>query len=148
MKEKLINFWRQNETKTVLAIGLVLVSLISFQAGYLKGQSGEEGPVVVEKNTECPLPQVNKNESIETTEKFVVTNQKEVISKEKELVSEQIQGNAENIKCLYVGSKNSNKYHLPNCRWAKNIKPENLICFSSLEEVQKKGYQPDKNCIK
>jgi hypothetical protein len=50
--------------------------------------------------------------------------------------------------CAYTGSKNSNKYHLPSCRWAKNIKPENRVCFSSEDEAKLKGYQADKNCIK
>jgi len=38
--------------------------------------------------------------------------------------------------CLYVGSKNSDKYHSPDCKWAKKIKPENLICYKSEEEVK------------
>jgi len=42
----------------------------------------------------------------------------------------------------FVGSKNSNKYHPPDCRWAKQIKPENQIWFSSHEEAKAKGYTP------
>jgi len=37
--------------------------------------------------------------------------------------------------CLYVGSKNSDKYYKPDCKWAKKIKPENLVCYHSEEEV-------------
>ena len=45
-----------------------------------------------------------------------------------------------NEKCAFVGSKNSNKYHLPSCAFAKRIKPENLVCFTSKEEAEKRGY--------
>jgi micrococcal nuclease len=38
--------------------------------------------------------------------------------------------------CLYVGSKNSNKYHTPRCKWSKRIKPQNLVCYMSEEEVK------------
>ncbi len=45
-----------------------------------------------------------------------------------------------------VASKNSTKYHLPSCSGAKNIKPENLITFSSIAEAEKAGYQKAANC--
>lgn len=38
--------------------------------------------------------------------------------------------------CLYVGSKNSDKYYPPECRTARRIKPENQLCFTSEEEVR------------
>lgn len=49
---------------------------------------------------------------------------------------------------VYVGSKNSNKYHLPSCRWVAKIKPENQVWFSSEEEAQNKGYKPCATCLK
>jgi len=48
----------------------------------------------------------------------------------------------------FVGSKNSNKYHLPSCRFAKKIKPENQVWFSSKEEAESKGYKPCGTCMK
>jgi endonuclease YncB( thermonuclease family) len=36
----------------------------------------------------------------------------------------------------------SDKYHLPNCRWAKRIEPGNLIKFHSVEEARQAGYKP------
>lgn len=38
--------------------------------------------------------------------------------------------------CLYVGSKNSKLYHDLDCKYAKKIKPENLICYKTEEEVK------------
>lgn len=46
--------------------------------------------------------------------------------------------------CLYVASKNSKIYHKPECKWAKKIKEENLICFHSEEELE--GYSPASSC--
>lgn len=46
----------------------------------------------------------------------------------------------------YVGSKRSNKYHYPSCRWAKKIKPYNLVTFQSVKKAQEAGYVPCKVC--
>ena len=40
----------------------------------------------------------------------------------------------------FVGSKNSNKYHVCDCRYAKKIKSENLICLSNKGEAESRGY--------
>jgi hypothetical protein len=45
-----------------------------------------------------------------------------------------------------VASKSGTKYHLPTCSGAKNIKPENIITFSSREEAEAAGYTPAANC--
>lgn len=46
----------------------------------------------------------------------------------------------------YVGSITSNKYHYPDCKWAKTIQPEKLIGFSSVKEAREKGYIPCPVC--
>jgi methylphosphotriester-DNA--protein-cysteine methyltransferase len=46
----------------------------------------------------------------------------------------------------YVGSKNSNKYHNPDCKWAKKISPKNLVTFKTAEEALAAGYVPCKVC--
>ena len=47
----------------------------------------------------------------------------------------------------YVGSKNSNKYHKPDCRWVKKISKENLIYFETKEEAEENNYIGCKTCI-
>jgi micrococcal nuclease len=42
----------------------------------------------------------------------------------------------------YVGSTKSNKYHYPECRWAKKISPANEIWFSGSEDAINQGYLP------
>jgi len=46
----------------------------------------------------------------------------------------------------YVGSSQSNKYHRPDCVWAKKISPANLVTFKSPEEARRRGYVPCKVC--
>ncbi len=42
----------------------------------------------------------------------------------------------------FVGSVKSNKYHYPNCEWAKRIKPENEIWFTSSDDARSQYYVP------
>jgi len=41
-----------------------------------------------------------------------------------------------------VGSVDSNRYHLPFCRWAKKIAPERQIWFSDPKDAKSRGYVP------
>lgn len=45
-----------------------------------------------------------------------------------------------------VGSKNSDLCHLSTCRYAKTIKPENMVWFSSAAEAKAAGYKPCGTC--
>lgn len=45
-----------------------------------------------------------------------------------------------------LGSKNSDKYHLPDCPGAKQISEKNAIWFDSIEAAEKAGYKPAANC--
>jgi len=51
------------------------------------------------------------------------------------------------IGTKFVASKKSDKYHRCDCRYAKRIKPENLVCFHSREDAEKEGYLPCSVCI-
>lgn len=46
----------------------------------------------------------------------------------------------------FVGSKNSNVYHRPECKWAKEIAPHNRVWFSSGTEARQRGYRPCRVC--
>jgi len=52
----------------------------------------------------------------------------------------------ETTEYLYVGSVNSNKYHYPDCQYAKNIKEENQIWFIDEQDAQNQGYIPCGSC--
>jgi len=47
----------------------------------------------------------------------------------------------------FLGSKNSNKYHIPKCEWAKRIKAKQRIWFKTEAEAKKKGYSAH-SCLK
>jgi hypothetical protein len=133
MNSKIKDFWQKYEYKIILSVGFILVAVISFEAGILRGQEMKQNPLVIEKpavdNLSGQKPPEGQNLPSEA---------------KNEPNKDQLQPQ----KCAYVGSKNSNKYHLLTCRWAKNIKPENLVCFSDENQAKSRGYQPDKNCIK
>ena len=135
-KTKTKDFWEKYEYKVVLFLGFILVSAISFEAGILQGNKIKNDPIIIEK----PVESGNNNQAVQG-----VSQSQNLASEGKnkdDSVSAQLQD------CALVGSKNSNKYHLPTCRWAKNIKPENIVCFSDENDAKSKGYLLDKNCIK
>lgn len=47
---------------------------------------------------------------------------------------------------IVVASKNGTKYHYPWCAGGQQIKEENKIWFSTIEEAKKAGYSPASNC--
>jgi len=137
MKTKILNFLRNNETKIVLILGFILVSSLSFGAGFWQGKRAPESPLIIEKASLSSKIEPQGPQSSSSAKD--ITPAQNIASAGNSTVPQ---------NCAYVGSKNSNKYHLPTCRWAKQIKPENLVCFKTLEEANAKGYLPDKNCIK
>lgn len=136
MARKIRDFFKKHESKIILAVGLILVSVVSFETGILKGRELKENPIVIETSAQQPAVAENATAQKENPA------QNSVPENEKSSLGESVQN------CAFVGSKNSNKYHLPSCRWAKQIKPENIVCFKDENEAKSKGYLPDSNCIK
>lgn len=137
IKNKINDFWEKHEIKAVLIVGFLLVSAISFEFGALQGQKWQQKPLIIEKIAE------NREEAIDGAQ-----NPPKAQNMPQEGEKVQTRSNIPTQNCAFIGSKNSNKYHLPTCRWAKQIKPENIVCFASAEAATQKGYQPDKNCVK
>ena len=138
-------FWLKYEKKIVLLIGIILIAAISFEAGYLKGQKNKEESVIVNNAACAPCPEEKSFANTgESTDNKTNNNSKTAISSTQPAES----STNENQNCAFVASKNSNKYNLPTCRYAQNIKPENKICFSSKEEAESRGFQGAKCCIK
>lgn len=109
----------KNQDKLILCVGIVLIALIAFGLGRLSCNLG------------------SKAEPIEIIDSGFF----------KAGIGESILGKtAGQQEGIFVGSRNSNKYHLPDCQWAKRIKKENEIWFKSEKEAQEKGYQPH-SCI-
>ncbi len=49
-------------------------------------------------------------------------------------------------KPAWIGSKTSNKYHHADCKWVKDIRPENILQFASPDEAARAGYIPCPTC--
>lgn len=46
----------------------------------------------------------------------------------------------------YLGSNGSDVFHKPDCSWAQNISPENLVSYASRDEATRAGKRPCKMC--
>lgn len=46
----------------------------------------------------------------------------------------------------FVGSLESDRFHVPGCRWARNIEATNRVTFASREEASKAGYIACQTC--
>lgn len=107
------SFVKEHQSDITLTIGLVLVALISFGAGRLTAPQINKEPIVIQGPTA----------SIEQSLEISQPAEKETTEQGK-----------------FVGSVNSNKYHWPDCSWAKKIATQNQIWFSSEAEAQAAGY--------
>jgi len=46
----------------------------------------------------------------------------------------------------FVANKNSDVYHLTDCKWVKKMKPGNIIKFSGAQEAEKHNFLPCRGC--
>ena len=46
----------------------------------------------------------------------------------------------------FVANKNSDIYHLTDCKWSDKIKPENIIQFASNREAETRNFLPCRSC--
>ncbi len=128
--QKIGDWVRRSQSDIALFIGFLLVAMIAFGAGRLSAPTIVRNPVVI-----------NEPNSTSSANIFGDVSQP-IVDKAGESVQ-----NITNTKGLFVGSKNSNKYHWPWCAPAKNIKPENQVWFQSEAQAQAAGYSPSA-CIK
>jgi hypothetical protein len=115
-------------------MGILLIAIVSFEVGFLEGRKNEQKPFVIEK---APAMEIPSNRG----------NSEAVLGVEASGNTKDALNNANDKECVFVGSKNSNKFHKPDCQWAKRIKAENIVCFKSEEEAKSRGYVADK-CVK
>ena len=123
--------WKQYGEKVILAITMVLVGILSFEAGLFKGITRDAKPMAIEIPAKTVAPIV-AGATMDTSASDAVKPAGEV---------PKISG-----KCAFVGSRNSTLYHLPTCAVAKRIKPENIVCFTDTADAERRGYKP--GCLK
>jgi len=122
MLAKLKNFVKTNGSDIFIVLTVILVALISFGIGRLTMPKSE--PILI------------KNLEQGSVEDIDVENQGKVYPPATE------QSDVGRV----VGSKNSDKYHLPECPGAKQINEQNKVWFESIEAAEKAGYKPAGNC--
>lgn len=130
--EKIKEFWEKYEYKIVIFIGFCLISAISFEFGVLQGQKWQQKPLVIEKPADILAGQESANPVNSSPQDAIKTASTQSTDSETVAISN-------TGKCAFVGSKNSNKFYLPTCSYAKRVKPENLACYTSEQDAISKG---------
>lgn len=120
----------QNQGNLLLFVGILVVGVLAFESGYLRGKMVQSNPVTLS------IPALNEAVSPSIANTIIKTD----------VVISNTETQKTTASCPLVGSKNSNKYHLVTCAVAKRIKPENRVCFSSKEDAEKRGYVA--GCVK
>lgn len=128
-KLKEIADWFINNEKDILSVtGIVLIALISFGAGRLSVPVIVKQPVVVQNNdffASAPSSSANLSQIIVNKRTTTINGQEGKL----------------------VASKNGKYYHWPWSSWAKNIKLENRVWFSSEAEAQVAGFKRASNFL-
>lgn len=128
--------WLENNRQNVyLLFGVFLVGVLAFESGFLRGKLVQAEPMIIS------IPAVAEAQD---GEKAQIVSEKPSAGIESN--TSQTTAKQETGQCPFVGSRNSNKYHLSTCAVAKRIKPENKVCFTSKEDAEKRGYIA--SCIK
>lgn len=121
--------WFVNHKQNIALFGgILLVGVLSFEGGLLRGQISQSAPMIIS------LPA--NVESVATPVVSAGTDgaTRQTIS-DRTISAKEIERD-----CPLVGSRNSDKYHLSTCAVVKRIKTENRVCFSSKEDAEKRGY--------
>ena len=112
------NLVKKKEGNILLTVFIILIITNSFGIGYLIASNKKESKIIIKKNNSLNINKSSEKSNNKTKNKAEI--------KEKS----------------FIASKKSNKYHHPNCQWAKRISKENQIWFSSKKEAEKSGYHP------
>jgi hypothetical protein len=116
-----------HKERILVFVALLAASALSFEAGWLEGSARQSEPLIIR------LPA-----AVQTTES--VSESPETASVSTVTPASGVEAAPNTAACVFVGSRNSDKYHLSTCGVAKRIKPENRVCFSSKEDAERRGY--------
>ena len=140
---RIIVFLEKYEAKIVISIGMILVSVISFESGLIQGKKSQSNPLVIEK-----VAQAQEND-LQGCSIALPADQNSTPEAKKLVIGASTQSKiqaTEQANCAYVGSKNSDKFYPPTCSYAKRIKPENIVCFANAQEAIVQGRTASTGC--
>lgn len=113
-------FLREKQSDIVLFIGVILVALIGFGLGQLTAPDQQCQSLIIE----------DKGIGVDLSAQML---QGALPQQTNDELSSSQEG-------TFVASKNSDKYHWPQCPYAQKIKSTNLIWFASETQAQQAGY--------
>lgn len=130
------NWWkREGHAKTIMFfLNIILAGLVGFQLG--KVRANQNIPIRINLHN-----QVAQNPAQKELEIVSQSLERQGVIKKETLIKNNQQ------KCFFVASRRSKKYHRSDCRYAKNIKESNKVCFASAQEAEVKGYSPAQGCL-
>jgi hypothetical protein len=122
-------FWDFIGGKYFVPVVIVLVVIIAFSLGRISGTENKRTPVKIINNSGevkgASIDNSSLNPSLDLREGSSAPS-----------------GSGGSV----VASKNGTKYHYPWCAGAKQISPQNLVTFNSIEEARAGGFLPASNC--
>jgi hypothetical protein len=139
------HFWQKHGSTVLAIVAVALIFVVAFKTGQLQKEAEGAAKInitLAEKKEATPADE-RARVIEETLERKGIENELEVLAAQKPN-----EPAIEKVECAIVASKNSTKYHLPNCKNATRIKDSNKVCFSSEEEAKSKGYEQAKCCFK
>lgn len=138
-KDRVWAWFLKREKRYALVAAGILLTALSFETGVLFERGRGHEALVVEKPVES-IVKSRENQAVITAlsrEGASVAGAETAKTNPGKASSA---SGATQTACMFVGSKNSTKYHSPSCSYAKRIKPENRVCFASKEDAEKRGY--------
>lgn len=124
-----------NRRNLLLLAGVLSVGMLAFESGFLRGILAQTEPLVIS------IPAVAESQAADQSAPSAVSANNSGAERTSSPDAAQETG-----ACPFVGSRNSDKYHLASCAVVKRIKPENKVCFASEEDAKKRGYVA--GCVK
>jgi len=148
----LASFWLTLKTKRGAALQLLLATLLfgaGYQAGRVTSPYYAAHPIIFEDRacSECASSGGTAEELIELKETGVAQRKPTTTTAaapEAQPTVAAATTTAGDQTGQFVGSVNSDLFHLPDCPSVSRIKEENQIWFASVEEAQAAGYSPSK----
>ncbi len=137
------SWWKQIREKYGQAVLVVAIVVLSGWLGFRMGE------IKAENNIPMQMSINNLQNANPVQEKVNIATEalkrQGVDLKLDEAVAKTIEQKKD---CLFVASRKSHKYHTADCRYGKNIKLSNRVCFKTQDEAKTKGFVPAKGCIK
>ncbi len=113
----------KNEDKIVLAIGFILVAILSFGAGKLSQIYRDQTPIIFQDNANCAKSQASISGIADDQNKSIPADTQGKI----------------------IGNKNSKIYHIPGGGSYGKISEENRVYFATEADAQKAGFRKARN---